>query len=106
MQLTLFPKARYTLLDRELFAAIPQNGDPISTKELFYARLKKGPWDIKNPRNVISTTMAKLIDKIERNKEGFRITQTRGSRREVEYRLELTRSGRRAPVEIRSSLFD
>lgn len=112
MQLTKFPKVRYTLLELELFAAMPQNGDPINTKELVYARLKKGPWDILHPRNVISTTMSKLMLKIERNKEAFRIIQTRksGHGREIEYRLNphmpVFRSRSASAKDIRSSLFD
>lgn len=120
MELTLFSTARYTLLDQELFAAMPQDGTPVSTKELVYARLKKGPWDIKHPRNVISTTMTKLIDKVERNDEGFRIRRRRGkgdpeiiepnrNPREIEYWLEPVKpksQKRRAHAETRSALFD
>lgn len=107
MQLTTFPTVRYTLLEHELFKTLPKTGGPIKTNELVYSRLKKGPWLVRNPRNIVATVMAKLIKKVAANHEPFRIKQSKdkGSR-EVMYRVKRVQPGRAAARETSASLFD
>jgi hypothetical protein len=92
MQLTPFAqRARYSVLEQELFSAMPQNGDRVTTHDLVYARMKSGHWDVKYPRNIVATVMKKLIEKVKLNDESFliRSEQQRGPNRlEIAYWLE------------------
>lgn len=102
-------RARYSLLEQELFNALPQNGDTINTKDLVYARLKKGHWDVRYPRNIVATVMQKLIEKVELNKEPFVIKQAQQSgvrRKESIYWLEAKKErGSRVSAPVHS-IFD
>lgn len=112
MQLKPFAlQARYSLLEQELFDAMPQDGSRITTRDLVYARLKKGPWDVSYPRNIVATVMQKLIEKVSTNKEPFVIRRARQAgpnRPEMAYWLELKKpvvKERNRPQAV-SSVFD
>ncbi len=69
------PKVRYTLSEYSLFDSLVQRGRgrKITSSEIAEARRKLGPWNATNPLNVVTVTMNRLIDKVEANKESFRI---------------------------------
>jgi hypothetical protein len=90
-------KARppYSPLQRELFELLPQNGDQVGTKDLVFAKLKRGPWDVRRPRHIISVTMQRLQARMERHREPFVLRRTTGPRsQETKYWLEPRRTRR------------
>src|SRR5215469_9743859 len=90
----------YSELDRKLFAAIPQTGEKINLKQLIYIRLKHDPtWNVKHPRNILSTYMIRLQRKIERNEEPFALRREGIRREQVWYSIEaVTRKATRRPT--------
>ena len=73
MELTKFPKVRYTMMENHLFAKLPKNGRKVDSADVAEMRKKMGDWDVKFPLKNITVTMQNLINKIDKNKEPFRI---------------------------------
>jgi hypothetical protein len=96
MQLSEFPKkVRYTMTEYHLFATLPKNGKKIGSIDIAEAR--GDDWDVKFPMKNVTVTMNRLIDKIDLNKEPFKICKTEKApgQRRVEYWLEARkRNGR------------
>jgi hypothetical protein len=90
MQLTSFPKKKYSMLEYHVFDMLPKRGRKVKARELVEARLRLGPWKAKNKMNVINVVMNNLIEKVELNNENFRIRKEERypSHPEVEYWLE------------------
>ena len=110
MQLSETPtEVPYTPLERAYFNAVPQDGRRINLKQLIFVRLQYNPeWDVKHPRNIISTQMIRLAEKIELNKEPFRLCREGNRRAQVWYwleRVKRTRPSSRAGS-TRIALFD
>ena len=64
-ELTKFPATRYTMMENHLFDALPKNGKKVSSADLVEKRLAMGDWDVLNPRKNITTTMQRLLEKID-----------------------------------------
>jgi hypothetical protein len=90
LALTQFPVVRYTLMEYHLFDILKDYGTRVTTNKIADARRKLGNWDVAFPLNTISTTMSRLIDKVEINKEKFKICKDgkRPGHLEVEYWIE------------------
>ena len=87
----------YSALQRELFELLPQNGDQVGTKDLVFAKLKQGKWDVRRPRHIVSITMLRLMERMERHKEPCVLRKSEGPRsQETKYWLELRRHTRRS----------
>ena len=109
-KLTPFPEVRrYSVLEFELFDALPQDGSAINTKDLVYARLRRGVWDVQHPRSIVATVMDTLMQKVETNNEPFRIVreyQLGAMRKEARYCLRPVEARRSAAAESRASVLD
>jgi hypothetical protein len=110
MQLSKAPTwVPYNPLEKAFFAAIPQDGKRINLKQLIFVRLQHDPvWNVKHPRNIISTQMIRLAEKIEQNQEPFRLCREGNRREQVWYwleRVKRTRPSSRAGS-TRIALFD
>jgi hypothetical protein len=82
-------KPPYSRLQRELFDLLPQNGDQVGTKDLVFAKLKLGKWDVRRPRHIISVTMQRLKTRMELHHEPFVLQRSIGPRsQETKYWLE------------------
>jgi hypothetical protein len=73
MQLSEFPRVRYTMMEYHLFNMIPKSGKTITSTEIANARDKLGKWDVKHPLQIITTMMDRLAGKVQDNREAFRI---------------------------------
>jgi hypothetical protein len=110
-KLTEFPPVvRYSLLERQIFEMLPQDGSAIGNKELVRKRRKAGPWDVAHPVGIIWAIMDRLIKKIARNKEPF-VIERNTLRGEVSYSIK--RKAKAKPTRpsshagtIRTSLLD
>lgn len=72
-KLSKFPKVRYTMTEYHLFETLPKRaGQRIGSHAIAEARGGE-EWDVKFPLKNITVTMLRLIDKIDANKEPFRI---------------------------------
>ena len=91
IKLAEFPKVRYTMMEFHLFKSLPKSGRKVGSAEIARAREKLGNWDIKHQLNTITTTMNRLMDKVETNGEPFRIMKDgkRTGHHEVEYWVEI-----------------
>ena len=72
-KLTDIPKIRYTMTEYQLFASVPKTGKKVSSTHIAEARQKLGGWDVKFPLKNVTVTMNRLIDKIDANREDFRL---------------------------------
>ena len=54
-----------------MFAVIPQNGKSVGTADIAESRGEN--WDVSDPNKHVAVTMARLIKKVEANKEPFKI---------------------------------
>jgi hypothetical protein len=72
-KLSEFPKkVRYTMTEYHLFETLPKRaGKRIGTHAIAEARGEG--WDVNFPLKNIAVTMNRLIDKIDANKEPFRL---------------------------------
>jgi hypothetical protein len=107
MELSTEPLRKYNQLERKLFAAIPQDGGRVNLKQLIFVRLKHNPeWDVKHPRNILSTIMIRLAQKIADNDEPFKLCREGVRREQVWYWLEPKGTRRSSPAgSIKSLLF-
>jgi hypothetical protein len=74
-ELTKFPSNRYTMMENHLFDALPKNGKKVNSADIVMMRRDMGDWDVKNPSKNITTVMQRLLEKIDENKEPFRIAK-------------------------------
>jgi len=71
-ELAEFPKnSRYSLTEHRMFDTIPKNGRPVGTADI--AKSRGENWEVQQPLKHIAVTMARLIEKVEANKEPFKI---------------------------------
>jgi hypothetical protein len=70
-------KKAYGTRERELFELMPKDGSLITSIELTELRQSTNDWKIANPRNAVSVVMKSLARKIARNREKFRLQQTK-----------------------------
>jgi hypothetical protein len=75
MKLTEFPKIRYTMMEYHLFSSLPKNGKKVGSADIAASREAMGAWDVKFPLKNITVTMNRLIEKIDANKEPFRLVK-------------------------------
>jgi len=89
-ELTKFPAIRYTMMENHLFDVLPKNGKKVTSADLVEKRMAMGDWDVLNPRKNITTTMQRLLEKIDDNEEPFRIAKAEKAtgHHTVEYWLE------------------
>jgi hypothetical protein len=73
MQLTEFPKRRYSMLEYRVFNMLPKDGSRIRSRDLAAERDEMGVWKAKNKLNIMTVVMANLTEKVKANKEPFRI---------------------------------
>jgi hypothetical protein len=94
-ELTKFPAHRYTMMESHLFDVLPKNGKKVTSADMVEKRMEMGDWDVAHPRKNITTVMQRLLEKIDDNKEPFRIAKAgkEAGHHTVEYWLE-----ERAPV--------
>ena len=64
---------KYNSTEKMLLELVPGGGERITSMELVKLRKRFKPWKIAHPRNALSTVMRRLIEKIKRNKEEFRL---------------------------------
>jgi len=101
-ELTKFPTTRYTMMENHLFDVMPKEGRVkdrrVGSDFFVQKRLEMGEWDVKNPLKNITTTMQRLLEKIDDNGEPFRIAKAgkEEGHHKVEYWLEM-----RDPDEIK-----
>jgi hypothetical protein len=97
-ELTKFPATRYTMMENHLFDVMPKNGRKVGSDFFVEKRLEMGKWDVKNPLKNITTTMQRLLEKIDHNREPFRIAKAgkEEGHHMVEYWLEERTSKRKA----------
>jgi len=96
MNLAEFPASvRYTMTEYHLFATLPKNGRKVGSADIAAARGKD--WDVKFPLKNVTVTMNRLIEKIDANKEPFKICKIDKSQGHnmVEYWLEPRKRTRR-----------
>lgn len=93
-ELTKFPSIRYTMMENHLFDMLPQAGRrderKVTSADLVAQRQALGDWNVANPRKNITTTMQRLLEKIDDNGEPFRIAKAEKEEghHTVEYWLE------------------
>jgi len=90
-ELTKFPKnVRYTMMENHLFDMLPKNGKRVSSADIADGRKALGKWDVKFPLKNITVVMNNLIEKIDANRETFRLAKDGKypGHPEVEYWLE------------------
>jgi hypothetical protein len=104
MKLTQFKKYPYTATEMCLFDALPRSGKRVGSGHLAAAREKQGNWDITFPLKTVTVTMTRLIEKVDANREEFRICKEGKyqGHPEVEYWLEPRGVKRRQPLAARS----
>ena len=73
MQLTKFPKIRYTMMENHLFDKLPKNGRKFDSADIVKMRESMGEWDVKFPLKNATVTMQRLLEKIDDNGEPFQI---------------------------------
>ena len=66
----------YNNTEKMLLALVPGGGKRITSLELVKLRKQVKPWKIAHPRNALSTIMRRLIEKIQRNNEEFRLCKS------------------------------
>jgi len=89
MKLSEFPKkVRYTMTEYHLFATLPKTGKRVDSAHIVKERGDE--WDVKFPLKNVTVHMNRLIDKVDANKEPFRIMKDGKypGHPEVEYWLE------------------
>lgn len=67
---------KYSKSERLLFKFVPKSGAKITSEELVRRRKEAENWSIANPRNVVITQMRSLIEKIDGNREPFRLKKS------------------------------
>ena len=89
-ELTKFPVNRYTMMENHLFDMFPQNGKKVDSNYFVEKRREMGDWGVQNPRKNITTTVQRLLEKIDDNGEPFRIAKAEKEEghHTVEYWLE------------------
>lgn len=71
IELSKFPAVKYTMTEYHIFSALPKNGKQVGTD---YIAEKQGKeWKVRFPIKNIVVVMSRLINKVEANKEPFRI---------------------------------
>ncbi len=66
----------YSSNEKMLFDLVPKNGARITSNELVRLRKAARRWPIANPRNSVISAMRSLMEKIDANKEAFRLRQS------------------------------
>jgi len=99
IELTKFPKIRYTMMEAHLFDKLPKNGRRVGSAEIVKMRESMGEWDVKFPLKNITVTMNRLMQKIDDNEETFRIAKEAkyAGHHMVEYWLEPRTKHKRLP---------
>jgi hypothetical protein len=97
MQLTKFPKIRYSMTETHLFAKLPKNGRKVGSAKIAEMRADMGDWDVKFPLKNITVTMNRLMEKIDDNEEPFQLLKEdkRTGHHKVEYWLAKRRKPRK-----------
>jgi hypothetical protein len=97
MQLAKTPKVRYSLMEHYLFRTLPQDGQRIGSDDIVKACKRPGGWDVKFPLKNVTVTMKRLIEKVDLNKETFRVGKSEKApgQHKIEYWLEARTPGRR-----------
>ena len=89
MKLSEYPKSRrYSLTEHRMFAKLPQNGKRVGTADI--AKAHGADWDVLQPNKHVAVTMARLIEKVDDNKEPFKICKNdrEPGQNRIEYWLE------------------
>jgi hypothetical protein len=88
-ELSEYPKKAYTLTEHRMFDTLPKRGSKrVGTADIAHSRGNN--WQVKQPLKHIAVTMARLIEKVDINKEPFRIckNEREPGQNRIEYWLE------------------
>jgi ATP-dependent DNA ligase len=71
-------KNGYSKAQLVLFDLLPKDGSKITTKELVEKRQarEKANWPVDFPRQIVTSTMQILIERVTENRESFRIRKS------------------------------